>query len=392
MDTDCSEQQRRQHAFQRFANEHIAPVADDADREERLPPAIMTAIAREGCLGSFLPLEWGGRAVDMITYGLLHEEIGRVCSSTRSLITVHDMVALAVFKWGNPGQRARLLPALSSGETIAAFAVSEPNAGSDVNGVETTAERTRTGYVLNGRKKWISFGQVAGVFLVLARIGDEPTAFLVERGNPGLTVEPVRGLLGLRASMTAQLHLDHCEVRAEDLVGRPGFGAMAVVLGALGLGRYSVACGSLGIAQACLDACLSYAARRRQFGRALREHQLIQEMIAEMSTNVKASRLLCREAGSLKQQGNPREVMETFVAKYFASRTAMKAAIDAVQIHGANGCGSEYPVQRYFRDAKIMEVIEGSNEIQKLTIAHYAFQERSEAERPASPAAAPAAC
>lgn len=366
--------------FRQFAVDEIVPHAGQADREERLSPELIRKIAQRGYLGGILPPECGGSDLDWITYGLLHEEIGRACSSARSLITVHDMAALAVLKWGSEQQRKRLLPGLARGEILAAFAVSEPHVGSDAKSIETTAERSNASYVLNGAKKWITSGQIADLFLVLARCGDRPTAFLVERDRPGVSVEPISGLLGLRGAMTALVSFQRCEIPQENLIGREGFGLSAVILTALGLGRYSVACGCVGIAQACLDACLQYAGQRRQFGFRLKEHQLIQEMIAEMATNLRAARLLCYHAGSLKEAGDPREIMETIVAKYFAARVAMRAAVDSVQIHGANGCSSEYPVQRYLRDAKVMEVIEGSNQISQLLIADSAFQETEQPE------------
>jgi glutaryl-CoA dehydrogenase (non-decarboxylating) len=369
------QQQEDQAGFRRFASDEIAPYAGEADREEQFPLAVLRKIAQSGYLGCILPREWGGKGVDLVTYGLLHEEIGKRCSSARSLITVHDMVALAILRWGSERQRDSLLPRLASGELLGALAVSEPKVGSDAKNIETAAWRSTGSYILNGTKKWITSGQVADLFLVLAKYEDKPTAFLVERGRPGFSVEPISGLLGLRASMAAELSFRQCEIPQENLIGRAGFGLNSVIQTALGLGRFSVAWGSVGIAQACLDACLSYASERRQFGSLLKDHQLVQEMIAEMATNLKAARLLCYQAGYLKQADDPREIMETFVAKYFASRAAMRAAVDAVQIHGANGCSSEYPVQRYLRDAKVMEVIEGSNQIQQILISNYAFQE-----------------
>jgi len=379
MEIELTRRQKADQAgFKRFASDEIAPYAGEADRGERFPLAVLRKIAQSGYLGSILPREWSGREVDLITYGLLHEEIGKYCSSARSLITVHDMVALAILKWGSERQRDSLLPRLASGESLGALAVSEPNVGSDAKSIETTAERSTDSYVLNGTKKWITSGQIADLFLVLARYEGKPTAFLVERGRPGFSVEPISGLLGLRASMVAEISFRRCEIPQENLIGRAGFGLSSVIQTALGLGRYSVAWGSVGIAQACLDACLSYTSERRQFGALLKEHQLVQEMIAEMAANLKAARLLCYQAGYLKQSGDPREIMETFVAKYFASRVAMRAAVDAVQIHGANGCSGAYPVQRYLRDAKVMEVIEGSNQIQQILISKYAFQEYEE--------------
>ena len=364
-----------QNEFETFAVRKVAPQAGRIDREESLPAELVSEMAGSGFLGSFLPSEWGGQALDMVDYGILHEEIGRFCSSTRSLLTVHDMVAHAILKYGSREQRSRWLPELASGSTIAAFAVSEPNVGSDPSAVETTARRVGRGFVLNGVKRWISFGRIAGLLLVLARLEGQPEAFLVEARSPGLSIEPIAGLVGLRGSMAAELHFDDCEIGGDCRLGRPGFGGILVVLGALGLGRYSVACGCVGIVRACLEASLAYAAERRQFGKALREHQLIQAMIAEMSVNLKAARLLCREVGRLKQQRDPSEIAETFVAKYFASQAAVKASTDAVQIHGANGCAGGYPVERFWRDARVMEIIEGSSEIQKITIADHAFRE-----------------
>ncbi|HKX31658.1 MAG TPA: acyl-CoA dehydrogenase family protein [Blastocatellia bacterium] len=369
------EQQSVRTGLRCFARTELAAQAERADREERFSPEILRKMAQQGYLGSILPREWGGKGLDLIAYGLLHEEIGRVCASARCIVTVHDMVTLAILKWGSERQRKLLLPRLASGELLGAFALSEPQVGSDAKSIETTAERSNGAYLLNGTKKWITAGQIADLFLVLARHQDKPTAFLVERDRPGISIKPISGLLGMRASMVAQVDLRQCEIPAENLVGREGFGLISVALTALGLGRYGVAWGCVGILQACLDACLEYTSRRRQFGVLLKEHQLIQAMIAEMATNLKAARLLCHRAGKLKQEGDPQEVAETFVAKYFSAQAAMRAAIDAVQIHGANGCSSEYPVQRYLRDAKIMEVIEGSNQIQQLVIAKYAFQE-----------------
>jgi alkylation response protein AidB-like acyl-CoA dehydrogenase len=230
-------------------------------------------------------------------------------------------------------------------------------------------------YVLNGQKKWITFGQIAGLYLVFAQHEGKPCAFLVERNTPGLWVEPIFGMLGTRASMLAELHFENCRVPKENLLGRVGFGVSHVALYALDLGRYSVAWGCVGIGQACLDACLKYTSQRKQFGVYLKDHQLIQRMITEMVTQVRAARLLCFQAGYAKQSADPSVFMETAIAKYFASRMATKVSCDAVQVHGANGCSGEYPLQRYIRDARIMEVIEGSTEIQQVAIANYAYQE-----------------
>jgi glutaryl-CoA dehydrogenase (non-decarboxylating) len=376
MDFRLNAQQKQQReGFRQFCTQEIAPHADQFDRQEKLPPELIDKLASRGYLGSFLAESWGGSGLDLLTYGLLTEEIGKGCSSVRSLLTVHDMVATAILRWGNPEQRAAWLPLLARGQRLGAFAASEPEAGSDLGGIQTTAARTPGGYVLNGLKKWITFGQVADLFLVLARLDEKPTAFLVERDRPGLSTRPIGDMLGVRASMLAEVEFTDCRIPADHLIGRPGFGLASVISTALGMGRYSVAWGCVGIAQACLDACVQYTSDRKQFGKALKEHQLIRQMISNMVVNVKAARLLCCRAGFLKSDGDPREVMETLIAKYFASQAAMKSASDAVQIHGANGCGGKYPVQRYMRDAKIMEIIEGSNQMQQILIADYGFQE-----------------
>jgi glutaryl-CoA dehydrogenase (non-decarboxylating) len=361
--------------FRAFAAERIAPFADRWDREEAISPEIPRELAERGYLGALVPKEHGGRGMEMITYGLLTEEIGRACSSVRSLLTVHDMAAHAILRWGSAEQRERYLPALAKGEILGALALSEENAGSDAKAVETTATEDGDGFVLDGHKKWTTFGQIAGLYLTVAQCGGKPTAFLVERGAPGLSVSPIRGMLGTRASLLARLDFDRCRLPRTALLGRVGFGVSHVAAAALEQGRYSVAWGSVGIAQACLDACLAYAASRRQFGAPLAEHQLIRAMLSDMVTGVRAGRLLCCRAGYLRQMGDPGALPETMVAKYFCGRLAAKAAADAVQIHGANGCSEDYPVARYFRDAKVMEIIEGSNQIQQITISRFAFQE-----------------
>lgn len=236
-----------------------------------------------------LPEEAGGAGMDLVSFGLLNEELGRGCSSVRSLLTVHSMVCRALFRWGSREQKERWLRPLASGQTVAAFALTEPEAGSDAQAVQTSAAADGDAYLLSGRKKWVSFGQVADLFLVFARCGEGPAAFLVERGAPGLRVEPISGMLGVRASMLAELHLSGCRVPRQNLLGGVGFGLSHVASAALDYGRYSVAWGCVGIAQACLEACLRYTGERRQFGAYLKDHQLIQRMIARMVTGVKAA-------------------------------------------------------------------------------------------------------
>lgn len=370
-------QREAREAYRVFAELEIAPHADQYDRAEQISGDLIEKLSLKGYLGAVLPERSGGLGLDMITAGLLNEHVGGACSSVRSLLTVHGMVSLALQRWGSQEQKEVWLPQLASGAKIAAFGLTETNVGSDAKSVETTAMPSGSSYVLSGHKKWITFGQIADVFLIFAQSEGKPSALLVEKNTPGLVINPIRGMLGVRASMLAELRLEECRISQENLVGRVGFGFSHVAATALDYGRYSVAWGCVGIGQACLDACLRYTNARRQFGAYLREHQLIQQMLSEMITNVKAARLLCYQAGYLKDAGDLRAITETSIAKYFASRMAFKAANDTVQIHGANGCSSDYPVQRYLRDAKVMEIIEGSTQMQQINIAKYACQEET---------------
>lgn len=355
--------------FRQFVLEHITPHADRWDREERVPSELIGGLREHGYLGSPLPVEAGGGGLDAITYGLLTEELARGCSSVRSLLTVHDMVALAVWRWGNRELKAKVGTRAARGELLCALALSEPDAGSDAAGVQSEARAAGDGYVLHGRKKWITYGQIADLFLTLVRCEGKLTAFLVPADAQGFTRRPLRGIVGTRASLLAELEFDQCFIPASHLVGRVGFGLSHVVGAALDHGRYSVAWGSVGIAQACLDACLEYTSVRKQFGVELSEHQLVQRKLTNMITDTRAARLLCYRAGYLRQVGDPGAASETLVAKYFASKAAVRAANDAVQLHGANGLTEDYPVARYLRDAKVMEIIEGSTQIQQMSIA-----------------------
>jgi hypothetical protein len=285
------------------------------------------------------------------------------------------MCAQGILRWGNKGQREKYLGRLAKGEIIGAFALSEPTAGSDAKGIATTAVLEDGSYVINGSKKWTTFGQIADLFLLFAQVDGKPTAFLIEREMPGFSFTPTSGLLGTRASMIAELKLENIRVPVEAMVGRPGFGVSHVVGAALEQGRYSVACGSVGIAQAALEASLAYARDRVQFDKPLFDHQLVRAMIADMITNVRAARLLCMRAGYMRDTGDPGSFAETMLAKYFASTTATKVATDAVQIHGGNGCHDDFAVSRLFRDAKVMEIIEGSTQIQQFTIPRFDFPE-----------------
>jgi len=361
-------QRQARDEFRRFAAEHIAPHAAEWERQEAIPGSIIEELRRRRWLAAILAEEDGALGLDPITYGLLTAEIGRACSSVRSLLTVHDMVAVATRRWGSRQLRSELLPRLVRGEALGAFALSEPETGSDARHVRTQARSDGDDYVLDGTKRWITFGQIAHVFLVMAQCGDAPTAFLVPADASGFSRRPIRGIMGTAASMLAELSFDGCRVPKENLVGREGFGFSHVMGTGLDHGRYSVAWGAVGLAEACLEASLAYTSSREQFGNPLDKHQLVRRKLTEMIARTRAARLLCYRAGYLRQIGDLGAVRETMLAKYYASRAATAAAADAVQLHGANGVSPDYPVARYLRDSRVLEIIEGSSQIHQITI------------------------
>jgi len=375
MEVEFSTAQREaRHHFRSFVQEEITPHAGEWDRSAQIPSKIIAELKSRGYLGAPVTKELGGKGWDAITYGVLTEEIGRACSSVRSLLTVHDMVALAIMSWGNDFLRNEFARPMASGRLIGGLALSEPNAGSDSSSIETKAECTGKNYVLNGKKCWITFGQIADVFLVAARCDRGISTFVVPAASEGLSREKVE-VVGTRASLIADLSFSDCVVPAEFLLGKAGFGGIQAIATALDHGRYSVAWGCVGITQACLDSCLEYTHKRKQFGVPICQHQLVQRKLTEMITNARAARLLCCRAGYLRDKRDPQAMSETLVAKYFASRAATQAANSAVQLHGANGLSEKYPVARFLRDAKVMEIIEGSTEIQQIAIATCSHEE-----------------
>ncbi|MCP4328743.1 MAG: acyl-CoA dehydrogenase [Alphaproteobacteria bacterium] len=365
----------RREEFRSFVEATIAPHAARFDREEKLDHDVIRKIAGAGYLTPWLPKKWGGEAMDMTVYGLLNEEVGYACAATRSLLTAHGMVAQAIHRCGSTSQRDRYLPLLSNGDRIAAFALSEPAVGSDAAHPELSAVPVTDGFRLQGTKTWITLGQIADLFLVLAQCEGEATAFIVDRRSEGLSVTPIAGMLGARGAMLATLDFDGCVVAADQVLARPGSGFSLVAATALDHGRYGVAWSCVGMIRACLDTATRYTSERSQFGAELSQHQLVRRIIADMLTGQHAADLLCRRAGTLREAGDPNAVMETIIAKYFASKAAMRAAVDAVQLLGANGCSDRYPVARILRDAKVMEIIEGSSEISQLSIAGHAYRQ-----------------
>jgi len=355
--------QKFKDCFAGLTDSLIVPSASQHDAEQNTPPEFLMKLADEGVLGAFLSADCGGAGWDILTQGLLCEEVGRGSVSLLSLLAVHSMVCRVISKWGLAEQKEYWLPLLASGRAIGAFALTEPETGSDARNVKTKLTATGGGFVLNGRKRWISFGQAADVFLVFADSEQGPAAVLVERNMPGITVTPINGLLGFRAAMLAELVFQDVSLPASALVGKPGFGFSHICNTALDQGRFVIAWGSVGLAQACLDASIAYSSMRIQFGVPISEHQMIQNMLSGMIADTRAARALCQAATAVKADGDPASIVDMSIAKFFTSKVAMRAAADALQIHGANGYGNGYPVERYFRDAKALEIIEGSSQI-----------------------------
>jgi len=374
---DLTEDQiQARKTYQQWVDQYVVPFADTFDEQQETPQSLIDQMAKDGHLGALVPVEYGGVGLDPLKWGLFCEELGRSSASLLSLVTVQSMAIQTLVKWGSTQQKEKWLPKLATGETIAAFGLTEPSVGSDARNIESSAVRSDDGnYLINGKKRWISFGATATLYLVFVQLNNMPVAFLVERGMKGFAAEPIKGMLGFRSANLADLTLQDVQVSEDSMVGKPGFGFSHIAATALDQGRYSIAWGCVGLSQAALEASMDYASNRVQFGKPLVEHQLIQEMLTEMIVETKAARMLCMHASFLKSSGEPSLIMETSTAKYYASKAATKSTNSAVQIHGANGCSSDFPVQRYFRDARIMEIIEGSSQMQQIIIAKAGHQE-----------------
>ena len=365
-----------------WIDETVFPYANTWEAEQRIPEKVLEDMARAGWFGSVIAKEYGGCDLDPLALGRLLAHMAKGSVSLLSVFVVHSMVCQAVSRFGDTAQTRALLPKLATGKMKAAFALTEPDFGSEATGICCAARHSADGIVLNGRKKWISGSCYASLFLVLVRYEDEGlAAVLVPASTPGLVITPMKDLLGFRAAGIAELSFDECIVpRALPLEGSPdcllgplGGGFAFVASHALDIGRYFVGWGGVGIMESCLEACVAYASKRIQFGVPLRKHQLIQKMVADIATDLAASRAMGEKAAASRAGMNPDSVMDSAIFKYFSSRAAFKAASNALQVHGGNGCSPDFPLQRYFRDAKICEIIEGSSQMQQLMISSATF-------------------
>jgi alkylation response protein AidB-like acyl-CoA dehydrogenase len=364
-----------QQAFRDLArgwvDKAVAPHAAEWDRSERMDRDIIRQLGEMGFLGATLPEELGGTPCDYISYVLMMEELGRGDNSVRGVVSVSlGLVTKSIVSYGTAEQQHEWVPRLAAGELLGCFGLTEPGHGSDPGSLTTRAGRDGDDWVLSGQKLFITNGNWAGLALIFARTGGPGprgiTAFLVDTTTSGFSTRAVQGKLGLRAQDTAELFLDEVRVPDQQRLGEEGRG-FAIAMSALAKGRMSVAASAVGTAQAALDASLRYALERQQFGQPIAGFQLVQEMLADMSVDIDAARLMVWRAADLCQRGQPFEIASS-KAKYFASEVAVRVANQAIQVHGGYGFIDEYPVGKYLRDARVLTLYEGTSQIQKLII------------------------
>jgi hypothetical protein len=369
------ERRAEQLRIRDLVTEIILPAAKEIDARQEVPRSLIDNLASHGLLGYTVHSAYDGLSQDMASFGLLSKEIGQACTSIRSLVTVQAMVTHLLSRWGDEEQKSKWLPGLANGQLIGAFALTEPDHGSDAAGIQTSFSRNEESIIVNGQKKWITFGQIADVVLIFGKLEDQTTALLIGKGSAGMTVEPIKGLLGARGSMLATITFSECKVPGKNIIGKPGMGLNPIAFAGLQLGRFSIAWGCLGMMETCFETSVKYAHAREQFGKRLQDHQLIQGILADMLVKLRTTRLLCTHAARLMDEGDHGSVKEVLIAKYYASKAASDVAKNAVQILGAKGCSCEFPVERFYRDAQIMEIIEGSNQVIQTILSKYGFHE-----------------
>ncbi len=375
MDLKLSEEQEMiRDMARRFAELEVAPIAAEMDEKGEVPLDNLKKMGELGFLGLTVPEEYGGPGADTVSYVLVLEEISKACASTAVPMAVNcSLVCDPILQFGSEEQKQRFLPALAQGRMLGAFALTEPAAGSDAAAQTTTAIRDGDHYLVNGTKHFISNGSIADVIVLFAMTDKSRgsrgiSTLLVEKGTPGFSSGKEENKMGIRASNTCELIFEDCRVPAANLLGKEGRG-FRIAMAALDGGRIGIGAQATGIAQAAYEASLEYAKTRQQFGQPISQFQAIQWMLADMATRIEASRLLTLSA-AMKKDGGERITKEAAMCKLFASETAVWATNRAIQIHGGYGYMKEYPVERYYRDAKITEIYEGTNEIQRLVIAN----------------------
>jgi len=354
-----------------IAQREIAPNIAQWDREHRFPRELFTKLTQAGIMGLLVPEDYGGAGADYISYARAIEELARVDAGSAVTVSVHSMISMAILKLGNEEQKRHYLPRLAQEDTIAAFALTESDAGSDAANIRATAKRVDGGHVLNGRKQWCTNGSFSTVIMGMFRTGGPGskgvTAFLIDNELPGVVIEKVTEKLGIHTSNTCDVAFEDVQVSDAAILGEEGAG-LSHALTALTGGRIGIAAQACGILAACLDASVKFAKERMAFGRPIGSFEGVSFKIAQMATDLDAARLLTYRAAALYDAGKP-FATEASKAKYFASTAARKHAAEALQIHGGYGYTTEFPVERYYRDAKITEIYEGTSEIQQVIIA-----------------------
>ena len=374
MDTLLSEKNRAvRRSVRAFCEREIRPIAQQIDQEASFPWEVAEKMGRLGYFGIQVPRDLSGAEMDALSYVVVVEEISRLCASLGVCISVHNSVAVyPILKFGSNEQKQKWIPPLARGEKIGAFGLTEPNIGSDAAGIEASAVREGNHYVVNANKVFVTNGGVADVCLIFVRTdpGAGPkgiSVIVVERGTPGFVVGDLENLLGVRANPVSSIRLYDCRIPAENLLAKEGTG-LRIGLSALDSGRMGIAAQAVGIAQAALEEGIQYAKQRRQFGVPIASHQAVAMMIADMATQVDAARLMVYKAAIRRDQGKPFS-KEAAMAKLFASEASCKVTDLAVQIHGGYGYSKAYPVERYYRDARVTRIYEGTSEIHRMVIA-----------------------
>jgi|FLOH01.1.fsa_nt_gi butyryl-CoA dehydrogenase len=374
MNFDLSDEQKLiEQTAREFTDGEIMPVASENSENHFFDRELVSKIAAQGFLGAIVPREYGGAGLDYTTYAIICEEIGRGCSAMRTVVSVQtSLVCSTILKWGTEEQKQRYLPLLCSGEWLGCFGLTEPGTGSAAANQKTRAVQQDDGsWLINGAKMWISLGNNASLALIFAQtdpsLGHRGLAcFLVETDQPGFMPSAITAKMGLWASDTAEIALDDVTASADSMLGEVGDG-FKVAMSALDSGRYSVAAGCVGLARASLEESITYANERTQFDRPIAAFQLVQAMIADMVVKTEAARLLVYKAGSVKDAGKP-STLETSIAKYYATEAAVWCSDKAIQVHGGAGYSREHPVERYYRDARVTTIYEGTSQIQQLII------------------------
>ena len=378
------EQQSVQKMVRKFVDQEIIPYIAEWDRNHEFQPKILKRLADLQLTGVCIPEEYGGVGMDYNTLAIVCEELERGDTAYRTAVSVHTgLNSMTLLQWGNEEQKQKYLAPQAKGEKIGAFGLTEPNAGSDVAAMRTTAVRDGDDYIINGSKTWISLCDYADNFIVFAKTDVNAgakgvTAFIVERTFPGFESKAIKGKLGIRAGNTGELFFSDMRVPAANILGEVGEG-FKIAMSALDNGRFTVAAGACGLIAASLEESVKYCHERKTFGKEIGQHQLVQQMIAKMSANLEISRLLVYKSGWLKNEGK-RNTQETSLAKWISCNAAFEAANDAVQIHGAYGYSDEYPVERFLRNSKAPVIYEGTREIHTVMQGEYALGYRQDKE------------